>query len=837
MKKRLLSLAIVFALTITMAGTNAFVVNTKAVSNEKKISQIVDGLKDSVDDYHKTHIKNDDGSKTVIDNDYKPVSKKKSRNALPSSYIAPYTSVKNQGSFGSCWMFGEAGSLESNLMNKAGYDGGLASTDPIDISEAQGVYVQLHKMTVDGSINGAASSDSDNDVAILHDEDYYGYDEGGWVFDASMSLSANKGSALESDNEYKSTARSARASESKTMAEKAASQYRLHRFDIKSANQLPEVFAVTGDEGSEQREYDASVRDIWKAKIIENGAISSNYSSSTDSEYNHAWGNENEYKIGPNFWRYDANAKNKYSTNHVITIVGFDDNYSKYNFIAKYTGQDFDSLVARKVFIKTTNNKPSMIFDEDGHLVDIDVSDTAQTGYQAYIVPKEDGAWHIKNSYGTENSGKKMYDDGIMHMSYCEETLSETVCSVVEEDLNQIQNGEKAYDTTLSHSSLMGQIGRGFNSGSKAAELYTIDSEKDIELDQIGYWTGDYNTATRVKLYSDLTDNSDPESGTLIYDSGDVTDSYFGYHTIKLNDAVTLARGTKVSAVISQECDSDCALMIEMDYVNTYEAYYTFNSRRGDTLYYDGNHWVDSKDFDAQARTEGFTVGNSTLKLFGNTITKKYTVSVDGVETEVEEGQTFTFPTTSENGYTNADYSTLYANGQTITPESDITVTSIQNIDFNMEKGASIDLAGEDAIRFLAQVDYSDEAFLNSENIELGTMIAPADLISDVFDGELDLESQAEHPSSAVKVVNSGWHEGNVGSFAASITNIREFNWDRKFAAKAYMTIKYSDGSTKSLYTGYSDNRSIVEVAETLRDEGYPGLTEEQIASIQKFLD
>ena len=839
MKKRIITIIIVFALANSMVFTNAFVVNTKAVSSVKKIANIVEGLEDSVDDFHKTHIRGKDGSRTVIDTDYKKIKSRKKKTNLPSKYMAPYTSVKDQGYFGSCWLFGEMSSLESNLMNKAGYEGGLVQTDPIDLSEAQGVFVQLHRQTAEGTINGTMLTDSDNDVEILHDTNYYGYSEGGWVYDASMAVSANKGAALESENPYISTAKSKRTAESKVMAETAASQYRLNHYNINAANGLPEVFPVLGTSSNPSRGYNPEARAIWKEQIMENGALSANYLQTTEAKYNHSWGSDSgQYQTPPNFWIYDANTRGKYETNHVITIVGFDDDYSRYNFIEKYSSQSYDSLVATKVYIRTANNEPDVEFDEDGHLISIDTSETAQEGYQAYIVPKEDGAWHIKNSYGTGTSTSRIFDDGIMHMSYCEQTLSEVISSVVEEDLNQIQNDEKNYNATLTHSSLMGNMGQGFASGSKAAEVYRISSENDFELGQIGYWTGCDDTTSRLKIYSELSDDEDPESGDLVYDSGDVVNPYAGYHSLDLEDKVTLTSDTDMSVVITQESDDECVIMMELELTNTAEAYYSFNSNRGDTFYYDGNNWTDSVDFDTQARESGYTVGNSTVKLFGNDVPHKYTITVDGNETEVEEGQNFTFPTTSENGYANDDYSTLYASGQTITPEEDITVSSIGDIDFEIQPGASIDLTGKDGIRFLSKATHEDSDFLNSDNVELGTLLAPYDIVSETFEGELDLDIQARYGNKyAVKVVNQGWNAGIVGNYAAGIIHINQFNWGRELIARGYMKIKYSDGTEKILYTELSDKRSIVQVATGLRDAGYPGMTEAQIQYIQKFLN
>ena len=843
MKKRITSIVIVLTLAVSMITTNAFVVNTKAVSRDEILDSIVDGIKKDTEEYHRTHIKGKNGSRTIIDNNYKKVKKAKKGRRFPDSYVAPYTSVKDQNVFSSCWMFGETASLESNLMLKAGYGQGKASTDPIDLSEAQGLYVQYNRQTREGTMSGTILPDSDNDKETNSDR-YYGFDEGGWPLDASMAITANKGAALESDNPYIARSSSTMRDDARTMGGVAAANYRLNRFDIKSAEQLPEVYAVTGSGLSRTRVYDPSVRDIWKSKIIGSGAISGNYWQTTDAKYHHGWGlDESEYERFPNFWVFDANTKSKFDTNHVITIVGYDDNYSKYNFMAKNSNYAFDAMTGEEVYIKIDPmGEPVVEFDAKGHLVSIDKSETLEEGYASFIVPKEDGAWYIKNSYGTEASSKKTYDNGIMYASYCEPTLSETVASDTLESLDQIQNNEKIYDTTLSHSSLSGEVSQStFSEGDKAAEVYTIDPDKDFELGQVGYWTYDEGVTTRVKVYNELVDAASPESGTLVYDSSDVTDAYEGYHTISLDDKVLLTHGSNASIVISQTCDGDSSLMIEFDYKDAGNAGYVFNHNAGDTFFYTRNEWFTQEEVDAKAQKQGYTVGNSTVKMFGNlkeVPVPKYTVTVDGVETEVTQGDDFTFPTASANGYANADYSTLYAPGQTVEVQENITATSIGNIDFTMEPGASVDLRGNDGLRFCAEASYADDDFLNSDNVEFGTLITPVDIFIGTLDEELDLDKYEEFGDSKIaKIVNSGWRLGNVGSFAAGIIHLKEYNWHRSFVANSYMIIKYSNGSNKVLYTGLSDERSLVQVVENLRDAGYPGLTQDQIAMLQKYLN
>jgi len=842
MKRKVISSIVVLALLSTIVCSKAFVVDTKAISDVMTMSEMTDAIKDGVKEFKRTHIKNKDGSRTELD-EFKKSRATKKRNNLPNYYVAPYTSIKDQDSFGSCWMFGEVSSVESNLLSKAGYPSGLQESDPIDLSEAQGVFVQYNKQTKTGVISGEVLTESCNDSEKSSDR-YYGYNEGGWAWDASMAYTADKACVFESDNPYRAGGDS--ATDSRTMAEIAAASYRLNRFNIKSAEQLPEVFPVEKKDGVYTRYYNPENREIWKQKIIANGAISSNYYQSSSSIYNRTWGyDKSQYgSMGPNFWYHDATAKAKYSTNHVITVVGFNDNYSKYHYITKYTSQSYDELVGEIVYIKLDDNsEPDMSFDEDGSIKNIQTSDTPQEGYQAYIVPKEDGAWLIKNSYGTVNGNYKMYDDGIMYMSYCEETLSESISTVVEDDLSQINNEEKTFDTTLSHSSMMGQRIPSFATEVKVAEVYSIGNDKDIELGQIGYWTGKEDTVSRFKVYGSLTDRSDPESGTLLFDTGEVTDAYIGYHTFDIAQAVTLTHSTNVSIVAEQTCGEKSGLMIEAEDANDPD--YLYNCKTNDTKYFDGEKWIDAKTLDQKAREDGITVGNSTVKMFGNekdiepesTTAPKYTVTVDGVETVVEEGQSFTFPTTSENGYTNEDYTTLYASGQTITPDEDITATSISDLDFSMVKGASVDLSGRNGIKFCAVATGSDVGFLNSSSVECGTLITPHDIFIDELEENLDLESaEKAGTNKVIKVVNSGWDQAIVGRFAAGVIHIKPFNWSREMVAESYITINYSDGSSKTLYSDLSPTRSIKRVVEILRDMGYPGLTEEQIEMLQKYL-
>ena len=75
-----------------------------------------------------------------------------------------------------------------------------------------------------------------------------------------------------------------------------------------------------------------------------------------------------------------------------------------------------------------------------------------------------------------------------------------------------------------------------------------------------------------------------------------------------------------------------------------------------------------------------------------------YTVTVDGTPTSVTEGSTYTFGDNAQ-GYYDTTNSVAYASGETITVNSNITVTSI-NLNVAMQKGASVRLATPTGLRF-----------------------------------------------------------------------------------------------------------------------------------------
>lgn len=213
-----------------------------------------------------------------------------------------------------------------------------------------------------------------------------------------------------------------------------------------------------------------------------------------------------------------------------------------------------------------------------------------------------------------------------------------------------------------------------------------------------------------------------------------------------------------------------------------------------------------------------------------------YTVTVDGTPTSVTEGSTYTFGDNAQ-GYYDTTNSVAYASGETITVNSNITVTSI-NLNVAMQKGASVRLATPTGLRFQTVItsgnDIAESDILNKDFVTTGTLITTFDLFS--ANGNV-LNKDSKYTN--LDIANSGWYNDEVGKFCGSIIKIKTGNYEKKFVGVGYATITYHNGDKYSIYADVNETdnaRSIYYVANAVKEAGYKNCDAAQKAIIDKYL-
>ena len=181
------------------------------------------------------------------------------------------------------------------------------------------------------------------------------------------------------------------------------------------------------------------------------------------------------------------------TSNHAVTVVGWDDSFSAENW-------------------------------PEGHR------------------PPGDGVWIVKNSWGTEWG-----NDGYFLLSYYDMNL----CAlgsfeyVVSEDIAKMD-----YLSILEHDYMPSSIASStlFDAPVYAANVFTVD--EDSVLQYVSVMTGDLNTSATASVYLLDGDAASPTDGLLL-DS--VTESFLfaGYHRMNLTTKLLLREGSRIGVVVS----------------------------------------------------------------------------------------------------------------------------------------------------------------------------------------------------------------------------------------------------------------------------------------------
>ncbi len=364
--------------------------------------------------------------------------------SLPEAYDSRehgvITDVKNQGDSGCCWAFSTVSALESDAISK-----GYALKDNVDFSESHLAWFTYTPVNDASSINNGEGGVS-----------LYGYspfEYGGNWQRAACTLASWSGIADENDFSFYGYNMSSMGNYPESSRKNQGSGYILNS-----------AVALNHKNPSEIKQW-----------IIEHG------SCTTAIYFDVSF-----YDTSKKSYYCNDSSKSAY-TNHMVSVVGWDDGYSASNF-------------------------------------------------RSGIQPSGNGAWIIKDSWGTDT-----HNGGYFMLSYYD-------ASAVDFAGFTLRPADDFYGNYNYNASFYNAF-LPLPNGGRAANVFKAEQYEKIKA--VGITTGESNVSVTVNIYTNLRSNyASPVSGSPVQTCS-ATLSKEGYGIVELPQTVSVSPGTIFSVVVT----------------------------------------------------------------------------------------------------------------------------------------------------------------------------------------------------------------------------------------------------------------------------------------------
>ena len=246
--------------------------------------------------------------------------------------------------------------------------------------------------------------------------------------------------------------------------------------------------------------------------------------------------------------------------------------------IKEYGGVGMSYYDDNQYYDYSTNSYYSTVSDNTNHAISV-------VGWDDDKVTNSSnkGAWLVRNSWGSDEYSHF----GYFWMSYDEPSIYDRVYAldcVSDTGSSDDDFYDHNYQYDLSAYSQYGWIGTG--TSSTIANIFTATGTQLLKA--VGVETQNPNINYTVNIYTGIADSSNPESGTLVRtQTGSFT--YQGFHTIKMDNPLTLTKGETFSVVIkleSKDGKSGAYYVMESNYNLGNAASWYCGGEKGQSFYY-----------------------------------------------------------------------------------------------------------------------------------------------------------------------------------------------------------------------------------------------------------
>ena len=471
------------------------------------------------------------------------------------SYVTP---VKSQSPFGTCWGFAAIASAETSILS-SGLAAQLGYTaETLDLSEKHLAY--FAQSVIDDEEDpqfgeGMISLVEDSGTDPSADR----YATGGFPFFATGLFAAGTGPVLEEADEQLVYRGKNGNTVTGTDENEELCDYSYSPDDDWSIDEdlrwtqsfvLKESYVVdpptyNGEEDEESwRAQVNAVKDL----LFSGHAVQVGFCADTSKPGQEAM---TQY-VNTDHWAHYTDEKSE--ANHAVTIVGWDDHYPRENFAHPIEGWEIDEEANTAVL--TTMDSP---------------------------IPEHDGAWLVKNSWGSEEqafpnrrdwgllqgqdkgvyneeTGKYEYDalEGAVHTGYfwlSYEDHSMCMLEALEFDLVTAMEGYYvAEHDYMPVESIRVQVQ---DEPVQMANVFSVDEGlPPVRLDWVSCQTGSPNTRARFDVYLLEDGAALPTEGTRV-SGAEAEYPYAGFHKVLLDTPVWLYGGQRFSVVLTQEVEED----------------------------------------------------------------------------------------------------------------------------------------------------------------------------------------------------------------------------------------------------------------------------------------